>query len=675
MKTFEIQEQQEVKLATILQNAIDYAFSIQHDDGYWIGRLDSNSTMEAEYLMLLYFLGIREGDIWRKVANHILSQQREDGTWGQYFEGPGDLSTTVECYFALKLAGISAQMPRMQKAKEFIISKGGLAKTRVFTKIWLALFKQWPWDAIPLITPEIIYLPHWFLINIYSFASWARATIVPLSIVLVKQPLCEIPEIASLKELCLSDQQEKQYAFAKPTSWLSWRSFFYVADKALRLYEKLPYKFARKSAINKALKWIINHQEADGSWGGIQPPWVYSLIALKICGYDLEHPVMKKGLQGFQGFSEECREKETLQIQACISPVWDTCLMMVALQDAAVPSDHPRLQQACKWLMKKQIRASGDWHIFNRKVVPGGWAFEFDNNHYPDIDDTSEVLIAILRTQLDGIDAEKQNEVFQRGLDWLINMQSRCGGWAAFDRDNDNPILTKILFFDFGETLDPPSVDVTAHVLELLGRKGYQADHPIVRKALNYVYQEQESDGSWFGRWGVNYIYGTGSVLPALEALGEDMNQPCIHKAVQWLIEHQNDDGGWGESCASYVDREYHGKGPSTPSQTSWALLALFAAGQWHSHAVREGIHYLIKTQNSDGTWDEPYYTGCGFPGYGVGKRVKDLPKPGEPGYQGPEMPAAFMINYNLYRHYWPLMALGRYYRYLKYQMIRSTEN
>lgn len=657
---------QKVSVKFTVNRAIDYAFSIQHQEGYWIGRLDSNSTMEAEYLMLLKFLGIEDPDIWRRVANHILSQQREDGTWGQYYQGPGDLSTTVECYFALKLAGISCQTPRMRKACAFILEKGGIAKTRVFTKIWLALFGQWPWEAIPLMPPEMIFLPQWFFVNIYSFASWARATIVPLSLVLVLKPICPITKTAEISELYAEPLKGEQQGFQKPDKLFSLRGLFYLGDKLLRVYEKLPWKPGRKKAIAKALEWILEHQEADGSWGGIQPPWVYSLIALKILGYDLEHPVMKKGLAGFEGFSAHFPEKDTLQIQACISPVWDTGLMMIGLQDAGVEKNDSRLQKACEWLMQKQILNGGDWQVYNPNTPPGGWAFEFDNDHYPDLDDSAEVLIAILRTKLYGESQQKQKATIDRGIKWLLSMQSQGGGWAAFDKDNDLSLLTKILFFDFGETLDPPSVDVTAHVLELLGRMGYTTSHPIVRKALDYIYQEQESDGPWFGRWGVNYIYGTGSVLPALEAIGEDMQQPAVKKATAWLIAHQNQDGGWGESCASYVERSCHGKGPSTASQTAWALLALLSAGEWEHSAVQNGIDYLCRTQTREGTWDEPYFTGCGFPGYGIGKRVKDLPKPGEPGYQGPEMPAAFMINYNLYRHYWPLMALGRFKRYLE---------
>lgn len=484
-----------------IQNAVDYAFGIQDESGYWMGRLDSNSTMEAEYLMLLYFLDIHDPDQWRKVTNHILSQQRDDGTWGQYYQGPGDLSTTVECYFALKLAGVSPQLPRMQKAREFILAKGGVPNARVFTKIWLALFGQWSWHAIPILPPETILMPHWFFINIYSFASWARATIVPLSLIMVKQPRKVVPKSAEIHELFPGGFRRDHTAFQKPTTWFSWRNFFYFADWCLRKYEKVPFKLGRKRAISKALDWIIAHQEADGSWGGIQPPWVYSLLALKVMGYDVSHPVIQKGLKGFDGFSVDFPDSDRMQVQACISPVWDTGLMMVALQDAGVELDHPRLQHACRWIMNKQIRKPGDWSLFNQ-AEPGGWAFEFDNDHYPDIDDTSEVLIAIMRTKMEGADAEEQNRVVERGLKWLVSMQSRCGGWAAFDKNNDHAMLTKILFFDFGETLDPPSVDVTAHVLEFLGRKGYSSQHPLVARALKYIYQEQEDDGSWFGRWG-----------------------------------------------------------------------------------------------------------------------------------------------------------------------------
>lgn len=667
-------EQADNTLDNTLTKAINYALDIQYDAGYWYARLDSNSTMEAEFLLLLHFLDIQDRTLTQKIRNQILEQQNADGTWGIYYQGPGDLSTTVECYFALKLTGSDINEPNLVKAKQFILAKGGIPKVRVFTKIWLALFGLWPWECIPLLLPEIMLLPNRFAFNIYELSSWARATIVPLTLVMTEKPICPIPESANIPELFPDSFDIKDAKTIKPKALFSWRGIFWLIDKLLHSYERLPIKPFRKTAMKRAFNWILDHQEADGSWSGIQPPWVYSLIALKISGYDLDHPVMKKGIEGFKGFYIEHGDK--LQVQACVSPVWDTCLMMIALQDAGVKRDHPALQLSCDWLIKEQILVGGDWQIKNPKTPPGGWAFEFANDKYPDIDDTAEILIAILRTQFNSAElTTKQQQSLARGREWLLSMQSKNGGWAAFDKDNDNFFLTKIPFFDFGEVLDPPSVDVTAHVLEALGRMNFNANDPRVQKALKLIYKEQEPDGSWFGRWGVNYVYGIGAVLPALEAIGEDMSQPAVRRAVSWILDKQNADGGWGESCASYVDSKQHGKGPSTASQTAWALLGLFAAGEWENQAVTRGIDYLCQTMLDNGTWDEPYYTGCGFPGYGVGKRLEALPKPGEAGYQGEELPAGFMINYNLYRHYWPLMALGRYQNYVVNNITRSVDN
>ena len=612
--------------------------------------------MEAEFLLLLYFLEVKNDKRQEKVVNHILKNQAEDGSWSLYFQGPGDLSTTVECYFALMLSGISKDAPNMQLARKFILMKGGLPKVRVFTQIWLALFGQWSWQHIPMIPPEIIFLPSWFPFNIYAFASWARATIVPLTIVMADRPIKSIPDNCALTDLFPSGVK-----YQHPGLQGGWKAVFWFIEKGLKAYEYLPWKPGRKKAIKKSIQWIIDHQEADGSWAGIQPPWVYSLIALKIMGYPLTHPVMQNGIQGFDSFSIE--KDETIQIQACLSPVWDTSLMVNALKEAGLESTNPQLLSACRWLLKKQILVDGDWRINNPKLPPGGWAFEFENNKYPDIDDTAEVLMSLWHINLSESENIKCKVAINKGIQWLIGMQSKNGGWAAFDKDNNNFFLAKFPFFDFGEILDPPSVDVTAHVVEALGMMGYKKDNPIIKKALAYIYKEQELDGSWFGRWGVNYIYGIGTVLPALKAVDEDMSKPMIMKAAQWLIDHQNTDGGWGESCASYVDLTQLGKGVSTPSQTAWALLGLMAVNMHNHTAVHQGIEYLCETMNSNGTWDEEHFTGCGFPGYGDGKRI-DIGTIAEGTIQVSPPEAGFMINYHLYRHCWPLIALGRYQKY-----------
>lgn len=633
-----------------IKRALDYALNLQHQEGYWVAPLDSNATMEAEYLLFLRFLGADEPIKTQQLVDYIFAQQSDDGSWSLYFQGPGDLSTTVECYFALLVAGISKTDERLTRAKAFILEAGGLLNVRVFTRIWLALFGQWSWSKIPMIPPEIILLPTWFPINIYALASWARATIVPLSLLMMQRPIKVVAAACALDDL-ISKSAKKDSIF------------FRFMAKLLQIYHFFPIKWGRKAAIKKNVAWILSHQEADGSWGGIQPPWVYSILALNSMGYSLTHPVVQKGLKGFEHFYIYSKEKDQLQVQACVSPVWDTALMINSCFAAGLQPSHAQLDRACTWLLNKQIFHPGDWHIQQPELEPGGFAFEFENNHYPDIDDTAEVLIALWQAK-SSTQSERFDFAIEKGLNWILGMQSKNGGWAAFDKDNHRSILTKFPFFDFGEVLDPPSVDVTAHVLELLGLMGYSRKNPIIQKAIAYIYQEQESDGSWFGRWGVNYLYGTAAVLCALAKIGEDLKSPRLKKAAEFLLRHQKMDGSWGESCASYVDFERRGQGSSTVSQTAWALLGLMAAGFWREPAVASGIQYLCSQMNAANTWDEPFYTGCGFPGYGDGRR-KSRHLKNKDALQS----AGFMINYHLYRHCWPLMALGTYHQFCQEEM------
>ena len=647
------------KVGKAISHSHRYFRDTQHPDGYWWGELESNPTMEAEYLMLSHFLGRRNPERWRKVANYIVSKQQEDGSWGQYYEAPGDVSTSVECYFALKLAGYPAESPELTRAREFILSRGGVPKARVFTKIWLALFGQWEWSGTPNLPPELMLLPSWAPFNIYEFSSWARATIVPMSIILTERPYRAVPESARIDELYPDGREATDFSLSMPDNWIS-RGLFTV-DRLMNLYRKVPMQPLRGLARRRAIQWILEHQEADGAWGGIQPPWVYSLIALHHAGDEEFADALNKGFDGFDSFAIE--DEDTCTVQACISPVWDTCLAQVALLESGVAGNDPMVQKSSRWLMDNQILADGDWQVRAKDTPPGGWAFEFHNDKYPDIDDSSEVIIALALAKLEGADEAKRREAIARGVEWIEGMQSRNGGWAAFDKDNDRWYMARLPFCDFGESLDPPSVDVTAHILEMYGRLGYTQDHPPVRRGYQYVRKEQEAEGPWFGRWGVNFIYGTGAVLPAMEAIGEDMQQPYVRQAVEWLAAHQNKDGGWGECCGSYVDYSLRGVGPSTASQTAWALLALISAGEARSEACFKGVQYLLDIQQADGSWDEPYFTGTGFPGYRIGQPPKGIPRPGEADYQGLDMPAGFMINYHLYRNYWPLLALGRFAR------------
>ncbi|NUP99856.1 MAG: squalene--hopene cyclase [Armatimonadetes bacterium] len=636
---------------------------VEHQDpaGFWVAPLESNASMEAEWILAMHFLGVTNDPKQPGVVRAILNDQRPDGAWHNYHDAPdGDISTTVECYAALRAAGHHPDAPHLVAAREWILAHGGLPRVRVFTKFWLALIGEWPWDGTPSLPPELIFMPRWIPFNIYQFSSWARGTMVPLSILAARRAVRPLPPSQRLDELFPGGREAMDYSLPRRGPLLSWERVFYTLDRLACLYQKLPVQPRREAAIKLCLEWIIERQEADGCWGGIQPPWVYSLMALNVEGYAVDHPVVAKGLDAF-GHPWSYERDGGLYVQACMSPVWDTVLALLALADCGEDCRSlPAVQRAVHWVLEEQIRTPGDWRVYARGIRPGGWAFEFENDTYPDVDDSAVALLVLARLRDSSPDRNTVDEAIERGLEWVLGMRCRNGAWAAFDKDNTNALVARIPFCDFGEALDPPSVDVTAHVVEALGHLGRDLSDPVVSRAVDYIQAQQELDGSWFGRWGVNHIYGTAAVLPALRAVGEDMRAPYIQRAAAWIVAHQNDDGGWGETCASYMDTSLRGVGVSTASQTAWALMALLAVGsRRYDEAIRRGADYLVLNQREDGTWDEPEYTGTGFPGYGCGARV-DLSRPGTTLPQGKELGRAFMINYNLYRHYFPLMALGR---------------
>jgi squalene-hopene/tetraprenyl-beta-curcumene cyclase len=616
----------EVSAGTALDRARDHVLSLQHAGGWWQGELETNVTMDAEDLLLRHFLGVLTPEIAAASARWIRSKQREDGTWANFYGGPGDLSTTVEAYVALRLAGDEPEAPHMRRAAGWVTARGGVAATRVFTRIWLALSGRWSWDDLPVIPPELIYLPSWFPLNIYDWGCWARQTIVALAVVLSFRPSRPLPfTIDELKADALPEAP-------KPTD--AWSAAFAALDRALHRYSSRIPARARRAALRRCAEWIITRQEADGCWGGIQPPWVYSLMGLNLLGYHLEHPVMKRGLAGLDRFTitEQTPDGLTRRLEACQSPVWDTVLIMTALEDAGLPADHPALVKGAQWVLGEEIRGPGDWQVRRPSVDPGGWAFEFDNDNYPDTDDTAEVILALRR-----VAGLADHPAIGRGLRWLEGMQSKDGGWGAFDADNTRTLVNKLPFCDFGAVIDPPSADVTAHIVEAFAAEGL-AGSASCRRGVVWLLRAQEPDGSWFGRWGANYVYGTGAVVPALIAAGVKPSKPAIRRAVAWLAAHQNSDGGWGEDLRSYEDPSQAGRGESTASQTAWALLALLAAGEREGEAVARGVRWLARTQLPNGSWDEPQYTGTGFPG-------------------------DFYLNYHLYRLAFPVSALGRYLR------------
>jgi squalene-hopene/tetraprenyl-beta-curcumene cyclase len=653
---------EDLSLTEIIHRATRWLIDRQQAGGYWVGMLESNACMEAQWLLAMHFMDYEADAIKEGLVRSLLNQQRPDGSWETYHDAPqGDVNATVEAYAALRCNGMPPEDRPLRSARQWIFKHQAMGKLRMFTRYWLALIGEWPWEKVAIIPPEIILLPGWFPFNIYNFASWARATMLPLGILTARKACKPLPEGCRLDELFEGGRDSFDYSMNPKRRNFSWESVFMLLDKGLHLYQSFGLTPGREAAIKLSLEWIMKHQDSDGAWGGIQPPWIYSLLALYTEGYPLSHPVMEKGL-GTLGDFWSCHKDGCTFIQASNSPVWDTLLTVMALQDCGLKySDSSSMQVAVEWILQQQVKAPGDWQQKVKGVEPGGWAFERANLAYPDIDDTAVALIVLGRLRDEYPDRERLDNAIQLALDWVLAMQSRNGGWAAFDKDNDKKVITKIPFCDFGEVLDPPSVDVTAHVVEALGVLGMTLEDKVVARAVEFIRAEQEPQGSWFGRWGVNHIYGTGAVLPALRAVGEDMTKPYIQKAADWTVAHQNPDGGWGECCGSYMDEKLRGKGDSTASQTGWALMALLAVdGGKYRLSIERGLTYLQSTQEA-GTWQEPHYTGTGFPGYSVGARV-DLSDDSlaERLHQGVELSRAFMINYNMYRHYFPLMALGR---------------
>ncbi|RLA87904.1 MAG: squalene--hopene cyclase [Deltaproteobacteria bacterium] len=636
---FEVPESLAEAAAKAAAQAGQALLDLQNREGYWWAELESNVTITAEYLMLLYLLGLAEPRKIAALAHDIAQRQLDNGGWSIYYGDGGNLSTTVEAYQALKLAGYSSQDPALKRARAFIQQRGGVLQSRVFTRIFLALFGQVSWAGVPTLPVEFILLPPRSGLSIYEFSSWSRATIVPLSVVMAKQPVVHVPPELGVGEL-FSDPAEgfRDHVVQWQPNGLSLDNIFVLLDRMLKFYQSWPLHPFRRLALHRAESWILEHQEDSGDWGGIQPAMLNSILALHYLGYDNDHPVIRRGLAALEFFT--IAAQDSIRLQSCISPVWDTALTVRALAAAGCPRSHPALVKAGDWLLRQQILVRGDWSIKKPDLAPGGWAFEFVNNWYPDIDDSAVVLMA-LKEGL--IDPNQHQSALDRGIAWCLGLQCKNGGFAAFDIDNTKDWLNSIPFGDLKALIDPPTEDVTGRILEMMGIYGYTLDHPAAARAYIFLRQTQQPDGCWWGRWGVNYIYGTWSVLLGLKSIGEDMSQPYIRQAVAWLQGCQNPDGGWGETCESYRRPQLRGRGASTASQTAWALMALMAAGEVNSVEVRKGIEYLVRTQNAEGRWEEDYFTGTGFPQH-------------------------FMIRYHLYRDCFPLMALGQYLQARKQQ-------
>jgi squalene-hopene/tetraprenyl-beta-curcumene cyclase len=609
-----VEAPRDASVRSALDRAASHLISLQHPDGFWKGELETNVTIDAEDLFLRHYLGLLDAHQVEATARWIRSKQRADGSWATFYGGPADVSTSAEAYLALRLAGDDPEAEHMRRASSFVREAGGLEATRVFTRMWLSLLGLWSWHAVPVLPPEQMLLPARAPLSIYSFGCWARQTIVALQIATALRPAKPAPfavdELRSGREPDRGDLD-------------LWGRAFTLLDRALHVYGRHPVGPLRRRALRAAERWLVARQEADGSWGGIQPPWVWSIVALHALGYPLDHPVLAKALAGLDVFTIE--DEHGRRIEACQSPVWDTALAAIGLLDAGIAAEHDAVVRAADWLVGREVRVRGDWSVRRPALEPGGFPFEFANDGYPDIDDTAEIVIALRRSNVGG-------PVLRRSVSWMLGMQSSNGGWAAFDADNMSGLPARLPFCDFGEVTDPPSADVTAHVVEALALEGL-AQSPEVQRGVAYLLREQEADGSWFGRWGANHLYGTGAAVPALVACGLGEHE-SVGRAVAWLRSVQNADGGFGEDLRSYRDPVWRGRGASTASQTAWALLALHAAGE-RGPVVDNAVQFLVDTQLADGSWDEPWFTGTGFPG-------------------------DFYLNYHLYRQVFPVSALGR---------------
>ncbi|MCA8915415.1 MAG: squalene--hopene cyclase [Planctomycetes bacterium] len=611
---------------------------------YWNAELDSNAGLGAQYILMMHFLGQVDEVKQRKLVNFTRNWQTADGWWAIHTGGPGHLTYTVTCYYALKVAGDSPDAPHMVKAREWIHSQGGAMRIGVEGRLLLALFGQYDWAGVPPIPPWLVLLPYLpqlpgllerKTLSIYDMSYWCRISLVPMSVLYEKKPLRKLH--VDMDELFVEKPADRKWNFDSYTDpgIISLGGLIQLGAKAVKKFEGAIGTIVRKIALRKAKDWILRHQDDSGDWGGIYPPVMYNLLALPQLGVEKDDPRIKRAWAALDRFMIDHPEVDGLHMQACVSPVWDTAWSLVALAEAGQDIRKPEMQRHIDWVYSRQIFRDGDWAVKNPDAIPGGWCFQFYNDFYPDIDDTAVVLMSLL---WGGFRKGKcmRTEQVRIGLEWMLAMQNRDGGWSAFENSVDKELVNHIPFNDLDNMLDPSTADITGHVLETLGHFGFKQDFKPVARGIKFLKKTQEDFGGWWGRWGVNYIYGTHGALAGLAQVGEDMSQPWIRKAVDWLYSVQHEDGSWGEDCESYRHRELAGKGEATPSQTAWALIGLMCAGEVDDTRVERGIQWLIKNQLPGGGWKEDKFTGTGFPN-------------------------AFYLNYHFYREYFPLMALARY--------------
>jgi squalene-hopene/tetraprenyl-beta-curcumene cyclase len=638
----------QIELDAAIERSQQYLLSQQKPEGYWIGELMVDATLVADTIAYHHWNGKVDAQWQRKAVNHIFSMQLPDGGWNIYYGGPSEVNATIKGYLALKLAGVPVTDPRMLRAREVALNFGGVPRMNTFSKLYLALLGLFPWDYVPTIPCEVILIGKWFYVNFNEMSSWSRSMLVPLAIINHYKPTRLLKKNININELYPEGIHERDLALAPDPERITWRNFFLWLDRVHKFAEWFAghniHPF-RKRALRRAEQWMLERFEGSDGLAAIFPAMLNSLIALKALGYPDDHPQVMRAERELKKLEHET--EQSVRIEPCFSPVWDTAIVNMCLSESGVPANHPALKRATEWLMTKEIRFRGDWQYKNpAKVEPSGWVFEFENKWNPDVDDTAMVLLALRKVPTD--DRQKRDECFQRGLKWMLAFQCKDGGWAAFDKDCTKGVLEKVPFADHNAMLDPECADITARILELLGYEGWSVEHPQVQKALRFIHEHQEEDGSWYGRWGVNYIYGTWQVLRGLRALNLNMSEPWLTKARAWLESVQHDDGGWGERCNTYDDPVFKGQGPSTASQTAWAVMGLCTFDDPDRPSLRRGIEYLIRTQNPDGSWTEHETTGTGFP-------------------------KVFYLKYDMYRNSWPLLAMATYRKLFAQAAIRRN--
>jgi squalene-hopene/tetraprenyl-beta-curcumene cyclase len=627
-------------LAAATRRSQDYLLSVQQPEGYWVGELLVDVTLVSDMVAYHHWADDVDPAWQRKAVNHIFGKQLPDGGWNIYFGGPAEVNATIKAYLALKLAGVSETDPRLLKARAVALSLGGVPRMNTFSKLYLALLGLFPWEYVPTIPAEVLLIGKWFHVNFWEMSNWSRAMIVPLSIINHYKPTRPLEHGVHLDELYPEGFHERDLALPPDPNRISLRNFFLWLDRLHKFAEIFAQKGIhpfRKRALKRAEQWMLERFEGSDGLAAIFPAMLNSVIALQALGYPKDHPILQRELRELKRLQHETAD--SVRIEPCFSPVWDTAIVTICLAESGLAPDHPKLKQAAAWLLDKEIRFRGDWYYKNPvPVEPSGWVFEFNNKWNPDVDDTAMVLLALRLVNLD--DPARRAAAYRRGFDWMMAFQCKDGGWAAFDKDCTKGILEKVPFADHNAMLDPECADITARILELLGHEQYPLDHPQVKRALEFLRGKQEADGSWYGRWGVNYVYGTWQVLRGLKLLGHPMHEPWLLKARDWLESVQHADGGWGERCNTYDDPVFKGQGPSTASQTAWAIMGLCTFDDPDRPSLVRGVEYLIRTQNPDGSWSEEEITGTGFP-------------------------KVFYLKYDMYRNAWPLLALATYRKIL----------